>query len=187
MVSISASEYVSNIVNTTYFLFKVLLFFVTIAICKCNSLVLLIFCYYSKGDAPELSYTLTIIFQKRSYYCFVTNYILACFTFFSETRVKYMVTYLRVRNSNLRAQCFRNCPSSDLFNSIPEPEKCPVGYTETRVNQTCAACSETLGAKFKCPCNDWMTCAQRGSGQFYGCHPSVPMMLIKVRECEQNK
>lgn len=97
-------------------------------------------------------------------------------------------TYRRAFFSRNSANCFSKCPTgSGYFKRFPDPQVCPTGYKEIRMNQTCAECSDEIGSNFKCKCTNWMTCAQRGFGKVYGCRKTQPFMLFKVRECKQSK
>ena len=130
------------------------------------------------------------IFQIHTRYCQFQSDSIAIpfFIFFKETKTIYMISHYKGFRRNT-ASCFSACPtgSGGYFNRFPDPQFCPTGYKEIRMNQTCAECSDEIGSNFKCKCTNWMTCAQRGFGKVYGCRKSTPFMLFKVRECKQSE
>ncbi|XP_066926694.1 low-density lipoprotein receptor-related protein 1-like isoform X2 [Clytia hemisphaerica] len=106
----------------------------------------------------------------------------------NESKIIYKISHLMNIGSSSKARCFTSCAATTFFkSSVKEPEKCPVGYKQTNYGVKCAEATDSFGANFKCKCKDWMSCAQRGFSDVYGCPPQYqnPVMLFKVRECKQ--
>ncbi|XP_028410906.1 uncharacterized protein LOC114533567 [Dendronephthya gigantea] len=77
------------------------------------------------------------------------------------------------------------CISSRSCPVINAPPSCPPGYSHVRENLKCGLnCRDIVGYTWRCPCNDWMSCAVKErylSGCPYGYYSS-----FRVRECVQD-
>ena len=76
------------------------------------------------------------------------------------------------------------CISSTSCPSIDPPPQCPSGYSEVRENSKCGLnCREIVGYTWRCPCNDWMSCAVK-ERYLFGCTLGY-YSSFRVRECTQ--
>ena len=90
--------------------------------------------------------------------------------------------------SKVKAFCYTRCPAQTAFQRFQDPPLCPAGYKEGNYGKTCANATDGFGLNWKCECTNWMTCAQRSFGNFFGCHQKrTPKILFKVRECIQSR
>ncbi|XP_065650166.1 vitellogenin receptor Yl isoform X6 [Hydra vulgaris] len=101
-----------------------------------------------------------------------------------EFRKVYLFSFTTNPINPQYSKCFRQS-SCNSEQQLPVPDLCPPGYQETNYGYSCSNCSDAFGANFKCLCSDWMTCAQRGYANIFGCHPERPFIEFKVRECTQ--
>ncbi|XP_065677221.1 low-density lipoprotein receptor-related protein 2 isoform X2 [Hydra vulgaris] len=101
-----------------------------------------------------------------------------------ELRKVYLFSFTTNPINTQFSKCFRQS-SCNSEQQLSAPNLCPPGYQETNYGYTCSNCSDAFGANFKCFCSDWMTCAQRGYANIFGCHPERPFIEFKVRECTQ--
>ena len=78
-----------------------------------------------------------------------------------------------------------SCISSQLCPAnMDPPPLCPPGYTEVRESKTCGLnCRDIVGYTWRCPCNDWMSCAVK-ERYLIGC-ASGHYSSFRVRECAQ--
>lgn len=97
---------------------------------------------------------------------------------------KFSISKQIIRPNNARCSLTNAC-TSRYYTFLKDPAKCPPGYKDTGVVDHCANCSDVIGGRFKCPCTNWMTCAQRAYATVQGCHPKKPFMRFKVRQCVQ--
>ncbi|CAB3980949.1 agrin-like isoform X1 [Paramuricea clavata] len=64
------------------------------------------------------------------------------------------------------------------------PPQCPPGYDEVRENSKCGLyCRDIVGYTWRCPCNDWMSCAVK-ERYLWGCADGY-YSSFRVRECAQ--
>ena len=99
------------------------------------------------------------------------------FNFYSEKKIHYTFSFPNT-GSNF------TCISSTLCPQMDPPPACPPGYTEARENKTCGLnCRDIVGYTWRCPCNDWMSCAVK-ERYLWGC-ASGYYSSFRVRECAQ--
>ena len=95
----------------------------------------------------------------------------------SEKRLHYTFSFPQNGNNF-------TCISSQSCPVINAPPSCPPGYSHVRENSTCGLyCRDIVGYTYRCPCNDWMSCAVKERylwGCSYGYYSS-----FRVRECVQ--
>ncbi|XP_028410904.1 uncharacterized protein LOC114533564 isoform X4 [Dendronephthya gigantea] len=95
-----------------------------------------------------------------------------------QKRLHYTFSFPK-RGSNFTCISSRSCPV------INAPPSCPPGYSHVRENSTCGLyCRDIVGYTWRCPCNDWMSCAVKERylwGCAYGYYSS-----FRVRECVQD-
>lgn len=94
-------------------------------------------------------------------------------------------------NRGKRPKCFGSKSRCNSFvsknkNKISKPPACPIGYNQSNFTQSCSYCNYSHGEPERCPCTNWMTCAQRFYGYRHGC-TQHPYTFFTVRECSQGK
>jgi hypothetical protein len=95
----------------------------------------------------------------------------------SEQRLHYTFSFPQ-RGSNFTCIKSTSCPQMDA------PPQCPPGYNEVRENSTCGLyCRDIVGYTWRCPCNDWMSCAVK-ERYLWGCYSGY-YSSFRVRECSQ--
>ena len=95
----------------------------------------------------------------------------------SEQRLHYTFSFPQ-RGSNFTCIKSTSCPQMDA------PPQCPPGYNEVRENSTCGLyCRDIVGYTWRCPCNDWMSCAVK-ERYLWGCSSGY-YSSFRVRECSQ--
>ncbi|CAB4037662.1 low-density lipo receptor-related 4 isoform X1, partial [Paramuricea clavata] len=95
-----------------------------------------------------------------------------------QQRLHYTFSFPR-KGSNFTCIPSRSCPQIDA------PPQCPPGYNEVRENSTCGLyCRDIVGYTWRCPCNDWMSCAVK-ERYLWGC-ASGYYSSFRVRECSQD-
>ena len=99
------------------------------------------------------------------------------YTLILEKRLHYTFSFPQ-RGSNFICISSQSCP---LINA---PPSCPPGYSHVRENSKCGLnCRDIVGYTWRCPCNDWMSCAVK-ERYLWGC-ASDHYSSFRVRECVQ--
>ena len=97
--------------------------------------------------------------------------------FISEQKLHYTFSFPNT-GSNFTCISSQSCPQMN------PPPLCPPGYIEVRENKTCGLnCRDIVGNTWRCPCNDWMSCAVK-ERYLIGC-ASGYYSSFRVRECAQ--
>jgi hypothetical protein len=97
--------------------------------------------------------------------------------FISEQKLHYTFSFPQ-SGSNFTCIRSTSCPPMN------SPPQCPPGYNEVRENSTCGLyCRDIVGYTWRCPCNDWMSCAVK-ERYLWGC-ASGYYSSFRVRECAQ--
>ena len=97
--------------------------------------------------------------------------------FISEQKLHYTFSFPQT-GSNFSCIVSSSCPQMDA------PPQCPPGYDEVRENSKCGLyCRDIVGYTWRCPCNDWMSCAVK-ERYLWGCADGY-YSSFRVRECAQ--
>ncbi|XP_028411072.1 uncharacterized protein LOC114533678 [Dendronephthya gigantea] len=95
-----------------------------------------------------------------------------------QKRLHYTFSFPQ-RGSNFTCISSLSCPV------INAPPSCPPGYSHVRENSKCGLnCRDIVGYTWRCPCNDWMSCAVK-ERYLWGCAAGFHSSF-RVRECVQD-
>ncbi|XP_028394968.1 LOW QUALITY PROTEIN: uncharacterized protein LOC114519101 [Dendronephthya gigantea] len=98
-----------------------------------------------------------------------------------QKRLHYTFSFPQ-RGSNFTCISSRSCPVTPVINA---PPLCPSGYSHVRENSKCGLnCRDIVGYTWRCPCNDWMSCAVK-ERYLWGCAAGY-YSSFRVRECVQD-